>query len=392
VPKLINSLPSYRRHKASGQAVVTLSGKDHYLGPHGSKVSRDQYDRLIAEWLANGRRIATPEKEAIIIDELLAAFWDHAQQYYIGLDGLPTKEVDAYRQAMKPLRTLYGKTAVESFGPLALKTVRERFVRAGFARSHINKQVGRLKRVFKWGVENELVTPSVLQGLQAIAGLKLGRSEARETAPVEPVPEALVGAVESHLSRQVWTMIQLQVITGMRSGEVTAIRGCDILRKGTSWEYRPQFHKTRYRGKERVIFLGPIAQELLTPFLKTDENSFIFSPKEAQEERNADRRKLRQTPMTPSQAKRKPKLQPKKIPGEKYSSQSYGRAIASAAKKAKVDHWSPHQLRHTAATRIREKFGLEAAQVILGHSRADVTQIYAEANHKKASEIMGQVG
>lgn len=52
MPKLVNSLPSYRRHKASGQAVVTLNGKDHYLGPHGSKVSRDEYDRLIAEWLA----------------------------------------------------------------------------------------------------------------------------------------------------------------------------------------------------------------------------------------------------------------------------------------------------------------------------------------------------
>jgi hypothetical protein len=42
MPKLVKSLPSYRRHKASGQAVVALNGKDHYLGPHGSKVSRDE--------------------------------------------------------------------------------------------------------------------------------------------------------------------------------------------------------------------------------------------------------------------------------------------------------------------------------------------------------------
>ncbi|MBA4106832.1 MAG: recombinase XerD [Pirellula sp.] len=388
----MNSLPSYRRHKASGQAVVTLNGNDHYLGPHGSKASRDEYDRLIAEWLANGRRTVKQEQAPISMEELLAAFWEHAQCYYKGLDGLPTKEVDAYRQAMKPLRSLYGRTDVESFGPLALKTVREQFISADFARSHVNKQIGRIKRVFKWGVENELVSPSVLQGLQAVAGLKLGRTAARETAPVEPVSEALVGAVEGLMSRQVWTMIQLQVLTGMRSGEVTSMRGCDITQKGTSWEYRPQFHKTLYRGKERVIFLGPQAQELLSAFLKSDPTAFIFSPKDALAERNATRREQRRSPMTPSQMKRTAKQRPLKFPGERYTSQSYGRAIAYAVKKAKVAHWSPHQLRHTAATRIREKFGLEAAQVILGHSRADVTQIYAEANRKKAADIMGSVG
>ncbi len=35
-----DSAPKYRRHKASGQAIVTLSGHDHYLGPHGTAASR----------------------------------------------------------------------------------------------------------------------------------------------------------------------------------------------------------------------------------------------------------------------------------------------------------------------------------------------------------------
>ncbi len=96
MPKLVNSLPSYRRHKTSGQAVVTLNGKDHYLGPHGTKVSRGQYDRLIAEWLANGRRLVADEAEPVSVEELLAAFWEHANRYYVGLDGRITSEVDAY--------------------------------------------------------------------------------------------------------------------------------------------------------------------------------------------------------------------------------------------------------------------------------------------------------
>jgi hypothetical protein len=47
--------PSYRHHKPSGQAVVTLSGRDMYLGRFDSPERRAEHDRLIAEWLANGR-------------------------------------------------------------------------------------------------------------------------------------------------------------------------------------------------------------------------------------------------------------------------------------------------------------------------------------------------
>jgi len=49
--------PSYRKHKVSGQAVVTLDGRDFYLGPHGTKASHAEYDRLVAEWLANRRQL-----------------------------------------------------------------------------------------------------------------------------------------------------------------------------------------------------------------------------------------------------------------------------------------------------------------------------------------------
>ncbi len=65
MPRLVDALPKYRRHKASGQAVVTLNGRDHYLGPHGTKASKAFYDRLIAEWLIQGRRVSAPAVEEI---------------------------------------------------------------------------------------------------------------------------------------------------------------------------------------------------------------------------------------------------------------------------------------------------------------------------------------
>ena len=54
--------------------------------------------------------------------------------------------------------------------------------------------------------------------------------------------------------------------------------------------------------------------------------------------------------------------------------------------------WSPNQLRHAAATTIRAKYGLEAAQMVLGHAKADVTQIYAERDLARAVEVMREIG
>jgi hypothetical protein len=49
-------VPKYRLHKRSGQAYVSLNGRDLYLGAHGSEQSRAEYDRVIAEWLSSGAR------------------------------------------------------------------------------------------------------------------------------------------------------------------------------------------------------------------------------------------------------------------------------------------------------------------------------------------------
>ena len=59
---------------------------------------------------------------------------------------------------------------------------------------------------------------------------------------------------------------------------------------------------------------------------------------------------------------------------------------------ALLPHWHPNQLRHSKATEIRRQFGLEAAQVVLGHAKADVTQVYAERDSALAVEVMRRIG
>jgi integrase len=59
----------------------------------------------------------------------------------------------------------------------------------------------------------------------------------------------------------------------------------------------------------------------------------------------------------------------------------------------KAHRWHPHQLQHNAATEIRRAFGLEAAQLALGHSLAQMTEaVYAERDGSKVAEIMRRVG
>jgi hypothetical protein len=163
MPRLSKSLPKYRKHKASGQAVVTLSGREHYLGPHGTKASIREYDRLTGEWLENGRSLPSGQSHDITVAELLLRYWKFAKGYY-RKNGKPTAEVDCLKSALRPVRELYGNQPAQEFGPLALETVRERMIAQGRSRKGVNKAISRVRRVFRWGVSKELIPPERLSG------------------------------------------------------------------------------------------------------------------------------------------------------------------------------------------------------------------------------------
>ena len=173
---------------------------------------------------------------------------------------------------------------------MALKACRQVMIDKGLSRSVCNGYTKRIWRLFRCGVENELVPADVYHALQAVKGLRKGRSPARETERIQPVEVEHVEACLPLVSAPVQAMIRLQLLTGMRPGEVVQMRPGDVRRDGKVWVYRPQRHKTDYRDHERQVPLGPRAQEILTPFLERGENTFLFSPKDAEEARSARKR------------------------------------------------------------------------------------------------------
>ena len=401
--------PSLRFHKGSGQGFVELNGRRVYLGKYSLPETQQKYHRVVAEWMTNGRRMPGDSND-ITIAELAARFWGYAQEYYRKPDGTPSHELAEFRLALRPLKELYGGTKVHEFGPRALKAVRQRLIDRGGCRRYVNKHIGRLKRMFKWAVAEELVAASVYHGLQAISGLKRGHTEAREAPPVRPVPDDLVNAVRPHVSRQVWALIQLQLLTAARPGELVVMRPIDIDTSGRIWTYRPQDHKTAHHGHQRTIYIGPRGQEVIRPFLTGRQvDAYLFSPREAEAERRAVMHKARKTPLAwGNRPGTNRKTTPTRFAGDSYSTDSYRRAIVRGCEQAfppprelkgdelklwrKEHRWHPHQLRHNAATFLRKEFGLETARVILGHRSAAVTETYAEMDHQKAIEVIGQVG
>jgi integrase len=144
------------------------------------------------------------------------------------------------------------------------------------------------------------------------------------------------------------------------------MRPRDIEQRRGVWVYRPASHKTAHKNNVRVIVLGPRAQAILAAWMKkTPSDGYLLQSSE----------------------------------GGVWTSSLYSQAIRKAAKAAGVPLWSPNQLRHACGTRVRRKFGLEAASAVLGHSvgRSRITDTYTHAAVERelilaASRAMKSIG
>ncbi len=393
-----------RRYHLSGQSVVTIDGKDFYLGKHDSPESIARYAVLIAQYQQNGCRL--PESfsmdeivqrvnlilgtglasqyqadEPITVRHVTASFREFAKIRYV--DG--SQELPRINRLCDELDEHDGSLEANQFGPLALQRQRDRWVKSGISRRYVNRQVNLVVRIFKRAVSQELVESSTWQRLKSIEPLRQGQTTAPETEAIKPVSIELVRATAKYLSPVVRSMVRIQLATGMRPGEVCNLRPCDLDRTNEVWMFRPAKHKTANKGIRKAVPILGDAREAVMDYLNRGPESYCFSPIETTAWLNAQKRSSRQTKVQPSQLNRK-KDNPRKQPGERYDSMSYRKAIQTAAIKAGVKPWNPYQMRHLAGTVVRDALTAEHAQALLGHSEISMTEHYTKTAEKKAIE------
>lgn len=431
--------PAYRRQKnrrGRDRAFVELDGRRHYLGAYDSPESRQRYHALLAEWEAHGRAMP-PEREALTVTELLAAFADEADRRYRQPDGSVGREAANFRPIIAALDQLYGRLPAASFTPRQLKGLRQHLVRErGWCRQHANRQMVRVRTIFRWAVGEGLVDPAVIQTLQAVDGLRSG--EAPDSDPIRALGDEEIAAVAAQVSPVVADMIYVQLHTAMRPGELCAMRPRDLDLSGEVWLYRPAHHKNAHRGMPRVIALGPRAQERLRPYLSDRPlDAYLFCPADAERQRRAEQSQSRRTPRScGNRAGTNRRAHPAQTPGERYTPVTYARAVRRGCEAAfpppeplrrrrvpskrrtgrweterqwrqrlgearwaelqrwqKAHRWTPNQLRHTAATRIEAMADLETARTVLGHALISTTEkYYVQRDLKRAVRVMAEAG
>ncbi len=382
-PKL--DAPSYRYH-ISGQARVTLDGKEFFLGEFNSPESKAKYYALLAEYNANGQSM--PDAATVhLIDTpitvrcVTSEFREHAKVKYANNESHRRN----YLGLCNLLDTEYGNLPANEFGPRRLVDIRELFIASGNNRTFVNSQVRSICRIFKYAISRELIDVNVLIRLQTIEPLRQGQTKAPEPVRRQPIDLNIVKATAKELSPIVKSMVRIQAATGMRPSEVCNMRPCDIdMSCEDAWIYRPPHHKTACQGIQKAVPIVGDARLALEPFLARDGNSYCFSPREAAQWRLQQRAESRVTPTkygnSPGTNK---KFNPKRQPGNRDTKDSYRHAIQRAAKQAGVPSWTPYQLRYLAATEVRNALGVESAQALLGHTHVSMTEHYAKQTEAK---------
>ena len=403
-------IPNFRLHKASGQGTTKIRGKCYYFGPFDEPESKRRFNELISRYVLSDNSINFGKAlECLVLAEVAVEYLEHARTYY----GEDTTEYKNIVRAMAPISELMPKMPASEFGPPAFKTIRNWWLQRDVTRGYCNSQMKRVKRMVKWLVAEGKMLPSSLEAIRAVDPLKYGRTTAREPKPIMPVADSIVEATLTHLTDVVADMVRFQRIAGCRPGEVCQITPTMIDQSKDVWEISLAKHKTSWRNKTRTIYVGPKAQEILVRYLADrNPNMQIFSPIESNFQHLEKRKANRKTPQYhgngPGTNRVVKYRNTSRVPGQAFTTGTYGRAILNACKKAfpppsglssdeerkwYQDHrWAPNQLRHSRATELRRAEGIEAASVILGHSEVGVTQIYAEADRARAIKITKQYG
>ena len=283
-------------------------------------------------------------------NELVELYLDHCRTYY-GTG--PRSTTAGVELAARPLLDLYGDK--HGLTLAELKNVRAALIYSDLARTTINGRIDKVVRLYRWATVEGYVDAGTWDKLRTLPHLKRGRSEAREPAKRQPASYRAILTTVRRLPAPLCDMVRIQYLTGCRSGSLVRARRDEFTVEGGELVWRPT-HKTEYLGHELALPIGPRCARIVRRYLDQRDWLFVHSR------------------------------------GGIYSVWSYRKQIDRLQTRHHLPKWTPHQLRHARAVKVRAKMGVEAAQAVLGHRSITATQIYAGRQFGLAREAARRFG
>jgi integrase len=324
----------YSLHRPTGQAYVRVRGRIHYLGKYGTHESRVRHRNIVAAAMA--QQEAADLMRPLSVGELCERFVTAMREEH----GPRSWWAERARAVALTVCAKHAGVEAAAFGPKALQDIQQTLLAEGrLSRYGINRSKQHIVAMFKWAVAQELVPPSAWHALQAVRALRRGKG--RDNPPRLPADSAAVDAVVAHLMANGNTgaalCIRFMRATGCRPGEAFAATAADFRLSDPLPTYTVREHKNTHRGMERVVPLNVAAVGAVRDALAA--------------------RPLTHGPLFVNSA------------GHGWEKSVMLNIVKRACAALGIQHWTPYQLRHLAATEAVNRTGNEAAvAAMLGHA------------------------
>lgn len=224
---------------------------------------------------------------------------------------------------------------------------------------YVNKILNTIRKAFKWGVEYELVTYEQLHKVLSAPNVKRGTTQLEDRGYENViVDDKVFETVLSYITIQVYVDIfRLLRSTACRPSELLSIRGraVTIMKDEDGkeiWCYYPETHKTKAKGKERLICLNEREQKIIKKYKENDPDKYWFTPSRIR--KGVDNRPLESVLLS------------------KHLRLAISRAIKDGA-ISEEHYFTVYSLRKTGISEYVKRFGIEVASKIAGHSNISTT-------------------
>jgi integrase len=388
--------PIYPKHAKPGvrtfcRLFVAGKAKDVPLGPVGSNEAREAYARLCAELARTGGQLPTLPPSTAPTVAVLCARWQESGQK-------TGKELAQYNRALAVVLSLYGSLPADEFRSLQLEVVQAAMASgswmtpeqrqqardggrpADWSRRVVNRQLVRVRTVWRWAERHGLVSEGRWNALRVVRGLPANARGVRNPSRQKATPRGELDLVLPCCIPTVGAMLELQWLAGMRSCEVRGLRTADVNTRGDVWLYtvRPEWDKNAWRENhgQRVVPLCKEAQTLLAPWLRPDDpEGYVFRPQTTRRNRTG-----------------KVAYKNKPLSDWNYTQRVRLACKAASAKAGRPVKIIPYGGRHACKMRVAAAAGSEAARAVLGQKHISTTEHYGDLDLELATEAARKLG